>query len=225
MVVNNWKLRRRYAVALVLATGFLTLRMILGMTRIASQGFIDDNRLVVYALSWQSIKERPIFGAGIGTFPDLFPAFRNDDLWTWGIWDYAHSTILEIAFEMGIPLALLIVIAAIFSVFILVRAAAKSELRDRVILGAIAGIAILSYLHSLIDFSLQVPGYLIVFAILLGCGLARALSSKLQKRTTKRSPQPSHAGSAEQPVLAGTPLFFHDYRVLPAREVHFGLGL
>jgi hypothetical protein len=39
------------------------------------------------------------------------------------------------------------------------------------------GIAVLSYLHSMIDFSLQIPGYLIVFAILLGCGLARASGS------------------------------------------------
>lgn len=202
MVVNNWKLRRRYAVAFVLATGFLTLRMVFGMTRIASQGLIDDNRLAVYALSWQSIKERPILGAGIGTFPDLFPAFRSNDLWTWGIWDYAHSTILEIAFEMGIPIALFIMIAAISSVIILVRAAAKSELRDRVILGAVAGIAILTYLHSLIDFSLQIPGYLIVFAILLGCGLARALSSKIQKRAPKRSFDRNDTGSAEHPVLA-----------------------
>jgi hypothetical protein len=34
----------------------------------------------------------------------------------------------------------------------------------------------------MIDFSLQIPGYLIVFGILLGCGLARALSAKKPKR-------------------------------------------
>jgi O-antigen ligase len=201
MVVNNWKLRRRYAVAFVLLTGFLTLRLVFGMTRIASQGLIDDNRLAVYALSWQSIKERPILGAGIGTFPDLFPAFRSNDLWTWGVWDYAHSTILEIAFEMGIPLALLVMIAAISSVFILIRAAAKSELKDRVIIGAIAGIAFLTFSHSLIDFSLQIPGYLIVFSILLGCGLARALSSKIRKRASESSPGRNHLGSGQKPVL------------------------
>jgi hypothetical protein len=45
------------------------------------------------------------------------------------------------------------------------------------LLAAITGIALLSYLHSTIDFSLQIPGYLILFGILLGCGLARALST------------------------------------------------
>jgi hypothetical protein len=38
----------------------------------------------------------------------------------------------------------------------------------------ITGIAVLSYLHSMIDFSLQIPGYLVLLGILLGCGLARA---------------------------------------------------
>jgi low temperature requirement protein LtrA len=68
----------------------------------------------------------------------------------------------------------MVVIAALASLFILARAAVKSEGRGRRSLAAITGIAILSYLHSLIDFSLQIPGYLIPFGILLGCGLAKA---------------------------------------------------
>jgi hypothetical protein len=83
---------------------------------------------------------------------------------------------------MGIPVAVLIATGAVASACILLRAAAQSEPTDRAILAAIAGIAILSYLHSMIDFSLQIPGYLIVFGILLGCGLARALTTKKQRR-------------------------------------------
>jgi len=90
------------------------------------------------------------------------------------VWDYAHSTILEIAVEMGIPIAATVVIATLASLFVLARAAVKSEGRSRRPLAAITGIAVLSYLHALIDFSLQIPGYLIPFGILLGCGLARA---------------------------------------------------
>jgi O-antigen ligase len=90
------------------------------------------------------------------------------------VWDYAHSTILEIAVEMGIPVAAMVVIAALASLFILARAAVKSEGRSRRSLAAIVGITVLSYLHSMIDFSLQIPGYLVLFGVLLGCGLARA---------------------------------------------------
>jgi O-antigen ligase len=142
--------------------------------RIGSQGFFDDGRWSVYSLCFEAIRQRPLLGAGAGTFADLFPSLRPEDFNSWGVWDYAHSTILEIAVEMGIPVAALIVIAAAASLFILARGALKSKDRSRSSLAAIAGIAALSYLHSMIDFSLQIPGYLIVFAILLGCGLARS---------------------------------------------------
>jgi hypothetical protein len=68
----------------------------------------------------------------------------------------------------------MVVIASLASIIILARAALNSRHRDRSSLASITGIAVLSYLHSTIDFSLQIPGFLIVFAILLGCGLARS---------------------------------------------------
>jgi hypothetical protein len=79
---------------------------------------------------------------------------------------------------MGIPVAAAVVIAALASLLILARGAIRSDGRSRRTLAAITGIAVLSYLHSLIDFSLQIPGYLVVFAILLGCGLARACAAQ-----------------------------------------------
>ena len=116
MVANKWKLRRRYAAVFAVAALGLTVALVSRLGRVASQGLIDEGRLSVYGLSWQAIKERPLLGAGIGTFPDLFPAFRSSDLWTWGVWDYAHSTILEIAFEMGLPVAVLVATGAVASV-------------------------------------------------------------------------------------------------------------
>jgi O-antigen ligase len=145
-----------------------------GTSRIASQGLFDDARWSVYGFCIDAIRERPLLGSGAGTFGDLFPSLRTDDFSTWGVWDYAHSTLLEIAVEMGIPIAAMVVIAALASLFILAQAALRSKDRGRSSLSAITGIAVLSYLHSMIDFPLQVPGYVILFGILLGCGLARA---------------------------------------------------
>jgi O-antigen ligase len=152
----------------------ITAALLSRMGRIGSQGLFDDGRWSVYGFCVEAIRQRPLLGAGIGTFEDLFPSLRGDNFYSWGVWDYAHSTILEIAVEMGIPVAAMVVMAALASLFILARATLKSEGRSRRSLAAITGIAVLSYLHSLIDFSLQIPGYLIPFGILLGCGLARA---------------------------------------------------
>jgi O-antigen ligase len=152
----------------------VTAALLSRMGRIGSQGLFDDARWSVYGFCVEAIRQRPLLGAGIGTFEDLFPSLRGDNFYSWGVWDYAHSTILEIAVEMGIPIAAMVAIAALASLVILARATVKSEGRSRRSLAAITGIAVLSYLHSLIDFSLQIPGYLIPFGILLGCGLARA---------------------------------------------------
>jgi O-antigen ligase len=151
--------------------------MLSRMGRIASQGLVDQGRWSVYGLVLNAIKQRPLLGAGLGTFGDQFPALRTSDFPSWGVWDYAHSTILEIAVEMGIPIAVVVLLGAIFSVFVLARAALTAMGYDRLLLSAVAGIAVLTYLHALIDFSLQIPGYFIVFGILLGGGLARASSN------------------------------------------------
>lgn len=174
MVANRqkpkfWYIAVSAGLALAVAVALLS-----RMGRIGSQGLLDDARWSVYGFCVEAIRQRPLLGAGIGTFADLFPSLRADNFYSWGVWDYAHSTILEIAVEMGIPVAALVVIAALISLFVLARAAVKSEGRSRHSLAAITGIAVLSYLHSVIDFSLQIPGYFVVFGILLGCGLARA---------------------------------------------------
>jgi O-antigen ligase len=153
--------------------------------RIGSQGLLDDARWSVYGFCLDAIRQRPLLGAGAGTFADVFPALRTESFPSAGVWEYAHSTILEIAVEMGIPIAAMILIAVVASLFILGRATVRTDGRNRRSLAAITGIAVLSYLHSMIDFSLQIPGYLIVFGILLGCGLARACSTATTVRARR----------------------------------------
>jgi O-antigen ligase len=178
-----WRLVVLSVVALVIVGALL------GRTgRIGSQGLFDDGRWSVYGFCLEAIRQRPILGAGVGSFADLFPSLRADDFYSWGVWESAHSTILEIAVEMGLPVAALIVIAALASLFILARAAIKSKGRSRRPLAAITGIMLLSYLHSTIDFSLQIPGYLVLFGVLLGCGLARALSPSVETSSVVHTP-------------------------------------
>lgn len=147
--------------------------------RIGSGGLFDEGRWSVYVFCMKAVLQRPYLGTGIGTFADIFPALRGDDFYSLGVWEYAHSTILEIAVEMGIPVAAVVAIAGVASVSILVRGALRSDRRSRRALAGIGGVAVLTYLHSMIDFSLQIPGYFTVFGILLGCGLGMAYSSNV----------------------------------------------
>jgi O-antigen ligase len=185
MVANRLKPRLGYIIgsgglAVILLGGWLT-----QAGRIGSKGLFDDGRWSVYGSCIEAIRQRPLLGTGIGTFADIFPSLRSAELSSWGVWDYAHSTILELAVEMGLPIAAMVVIAAAASLAILARAALHSQGRSRSALSAITGIAVLTYVHSMIDFSLQIPGYLIVFAILLGCGLARASAERIKIETVR----------------------------------------
>jgi O-antigen ligase len=185
MVANRLKPRLGYilgsgGLAVILIGGWLT-----QAGRIGSKGLFDDGRWSVYGSCIEAIRQRPLLGSGIGTFADIFPSLRSSEASGWGVWDYAHSTILELAVEMGVPIAAVIVVAAAASVLVLARAALHSQGRSRSALAAITGIAVLSYVHSLIDFSLQIPGYMIVFAILLGCGLARASAEPVTAETAR----------------------------------------
>lgn len=180
--IDRFKRRIGYAIALSICALIALAAWLTQMGRIASEGVIDDGRWHVYSLAAEAIGNRPWLGAGAGSFEMLFPSLRTADLSGWGVWDYAHSTILEIAFEMGLPVAGMVTLAALASIFLLVRRALKTDQRDRVSLAAIAGIAVMTYLHSLIDFSLQIPGYSIPFGILIGCGLADATADRSSRR-------------------------------------------
>jgi O-antigen ligase len=173
--------------------------------RIGSQGLFDDGRWSAYGYCIEAIRQRPLLGAGVGTFADLFPSLRGPDLNRWGIWDYAHSTILEIAVEMGIPIATMIVFAAIASFVILLRASLRSKDRSRSSFAAMTGILVLSYLHSIIDFSLQIPGFLIVFWILIGCWVARSLAEEPAVRRTspRKFAAVKPAAEVQEPIGAG----------------------
>jgi hypothetical protein len=67
------------------------------------------------------------------------------------------------------------------------------------------GILVLSYLHSIIDFSLQIPGFLIVFWILIGCWVARSLAEEpVVRRTSPRKfAAVKPAAEVQEPIGAG----------------------
>jgi O-antigen ligase len=195
--IDRFRRRIGYAIALSICALIALAAWLTQMGRIASEGVIDDGRWQVYSLAVEAIGRRPLLGAGAGSFEILFPSLRTTDLSNWGVWDYAHSTILEIAVEMGLPVAAMVTLAALASIFLLVRRALKVDLRNRLSLAAIAGIAVTTYLHSLIDFSLQIPGYSIPFGILIGCGLADATADRSSRRR-----RPSRATEDNGPTSA-----------------------
>lgn len=139
------------------------------------QGLANEGRLETYRATLRMIADHPWFGTGQGTFAFAFPAYRSSNVSIWGVWDRAHDTPLEIAADMGVPIAALVVGVWIVIFAILVRGV-RNRRRGLIVPVAALAVATLAVLHSLIDFTLQIPGYVIVALPLIGAGLAQSFS-------------------------------------------------
>ena len=193
-------LPRRSGAFVVLAVGAvvaLVLLQVMGSavsTRLLVQGLGDPGRPTTYQSTWHMIRDHPWLGTGLGTFEWSFPAYRSANASMWGIWESAHSTPLEMAAELGLPLVGLVVVAWIIVLAVLVRGVWIRR-RDVVVPIAALSVAVLALVHSLIDFSLQIPGYAIVVFALVGAGLSQSFSSR-GKHTASGGAELSHVASA-----------------------------
>jgi O-antigen ligase len=172
--------RRRWVAAGLLISGLaaFVLFEILAVNvtdRLELGGFVDQGRLETYRSTLKMIGDHPWFGTGLGTFVWSFPAYRSGAS-LWGIWTFAHSTPLEVAADLGLPLTGLIALAWLVALVVLFRGV-RIRRNDRIVPAGGLAVAILSLAHSFIDFSLQNPGYAIVVFALVGAGLAQSFSS------------------------------------------------
>jgi O-antigen ligase len=178
--------------AAVLSAALLIVALPAVTSRLLREGLerYDDHP---YAIVLRGILADPWLGAGLGSFSDAFPVLRDDSLSVAGIWDRAHSMPLELAFEGGIPL--LLVTAAFYALCGWGLVAAIR--RRRAPLFAIAGLCcgLIGLVHSSVDFSLQIPGFSVAYAALLGCCVGRTLVDlPVSRRHPERSSTALTAG-------------------------------
>ena len=92
---------------------------------------------------------------------------------------------LELAVDVGIPLAATIVIAWVLALSLLINGVRRRR-RDRIIPIAALAIAALALTHSMVDFSLQIPGYTMVVMAVIGAGLAQSFPSRKERTISRR---------------------------------------
>jgi hypothetical protein len=145
--------------------------------RIGAEGLIDFSRWEVYRSTVAMIVDRPLFGAGLGTFGDVFPAYRSELLPTTNIWNFAHSTPLELAAEMGLLVTSVTILVWLYIFAQLIRGTLSTQ-RDVSMPLAGLGVGLIGTLHSCVDFTIQIPGYGIVFAAVVGAAFAQSTLTK-----------------------------------------------
>lgn len=133
------------------------------------------HRFQVYELTMVLIGERPLLGTGLGSFMDIFATVRSV-----GIvpnWNAVHDTYLELALELGVPAAMAMLAAQGWLVWRCFHGAARRG-RHWLICALAAAASLQLALHSIIDFSAQIPAVAVCWSALLGLGVAQSWSSR-----------------------------------------------
>ncbi len=141
-----------------------------------------DQRFAAYPLIVDAIFDRPIAGFGLGTFDDVFRLYRDETITIY--FDRAHSDYLELALTAGMPATALLVFS-IATVVVVLGALLKygNQYRSFIALGITVSVQLA--LHSLVDFSLQIPAVSYLWCAIVAGAVAIAYRCKRAANSTK----------------------------------------
>jgi len=132
----------------------------------------DASRLRIWSAAIQAIGMSPWLGWGLGGFGDVFALLQPEDSLLPN--DIAHSTPLETVVELGVIAAVPAILVVVLPWTVCLRGALRRRASRRYLPSAAFSIAAVAVLHSVVDFSLQIPAIGFVTAALLGMGWAQS---------------------------------------------------
>ncbi|MFO1158377.1 MAG: O-antigen ligase family protein [Reyranellaceae bacterium] len=173
------ELRRIFFVALVLVlvVGVFASGALISKSMKTHDG---GDRLDIWLASLHAVRESPWLGWGLGSFADIYTVLQPPALTL--INDLAHSTPLEFAVELGIPGALVAFALVLLPWFVCLGGALRAQGPSRYLSVAAFAIPVVPILHSLVDFSLQMPAIEFVVSATLAMGWSRAFAAQGEGR-------------------------------------------
>jgi O-antigen ligase len=141
------------------------------------------DRTFIWGASLRAAQASPLLGWGLGTFPEIYAAYQPDEVSQAN--DKAHSTPLELYVETGllgtVPGMLMILIPWGICLW-----GALQRRRQRHLLVAAFAVPGIAMLHSMVDFSLQIPAIAFISAAFLGMGWAQTFHRTPIRRRSRR---------------------------------------
>lgn len=168
---------RRYATlfaGLVVVVGLFALFAGRSVYRMEAQGS-EDGRWCAFASIVSAIKDNWMLGAGFGAFQDVFPVYRDSNCaGIFGVWERAHNVYLEGWLGLGVPFLAALAIGYLILISVFIRGV-RTRHKFRYISVTGLSVLILASLHSIVDFSLQIPGVGVYFAAIMASGVTVSL--------------------------------------------------
>lgn len=167
------------SVAIVFVVGVIAGGALLSKAVRAGDG---GSRLIIWMTSLDAVGLSPWLGWGLGSFGDIYtilqpPAIIQPN-------DLAHSTPIETIVELGIIAAIPAFAVVLLPWGVSLRAAFRRQYHYRILPAAAFAVAAVPILHSMVDFSLQIPAIGFVTSAVLGMGWAQAFD---RRRSSRRS--------------------------------------
>ena len=150
-------------------------------------------RLSIYSQSLELVALRPWTGFGFDAFGPAFEAVRAPPLDRNVFYDLAHNTYLGFWAEQGLIIGSIPFIVIGLCLFPLL-AARSVETRFPAMAAAAVGVMVIAAVHSLIDFSLEMPTNAYFFTALLALGLA----DRKEQGSAHVAPSPEVSSSAAE---------------------------
>jgi O-antigen ligase len=142
--------------------------------RLVESSVKTEGRVHIFERTLEAIHDWPLFGTGLGTFGDIFPLYRTENIAV--AVGQAHNDYLETVIELGLPAATLLFLS-IASLLWICLSGIRRRRRDAVFPCIGVGATTLVAVHSLFDFSLQIPAVTSIYWILMGTAIAQSFNS------------------------------------------------
>ena len=139
--------------------------------------YSSRDRMSVYNLVLQAIRDNPWLGYGIDGFQPVFRLYQHGMVMEFL---RAHSDFLESLLDLGIPVALMLWLAVALLLSGLVHGILNRRRHGSFAALALAA-SVMALGHALVDFDLQIPGVTLTWAVLLGAGLAQSWRASEKK--------------------------------------------
>lgn len=169
--------RARIVIATVLGLGAMAfwISSDILLQRYGASGIDATGRTQVYSKTLEAISDNPLLGYGHGNFEDAFRLYRTEDISK--LVNYAHNSYLESLFDLGIPASLLLIFA-ILGLGLTCLNGVRIRKRDWILPAVGLSATVLVGIHSLVDFSLQIPAVAFLYSCIMGIACAQSFSSQ-----------------------------------------------
>jgi len=179
------------------------------ISRLAFFGQDINDRMQIYSASWKALADYGVLGSGLGTFSDIFKSYQPETMYQLGRTLVVHHNIVGTMLELGFP-AFIILMLCHLAAFCICAVGIKKRSSGYIYPAIGVGVITLAAIHSLVDFSMEIPAVAITYSALIGTCIAQSWSTREESKASISNgfPSPESQSFSHGTTISATHLAF-----------------